>query len=61
MPSYQITVAADQDLRGIWHYTFDTWGPEQADKYLDQIEGYLDAIGNRRVRWSDFRHCRKRS
>jgi toxin ParE1/3/4 len=26
---------AEADLRGIWIYTFQTWGEAQADKYLD--------------------------
>lgn len=54
MPGYQITLAAEEDLRGIWRYTLDTWGPDQADKYLDQIEDCLDAIGVGRVRSRSF-------
>jgi toxin ParE1/3/4 len=56
MPGYQITLAAEEDLRSIWRYTFDAWGPEQADKYLNQIEDCLDAIGDRRVRSRSFQH-----
>jgi toxin ParE1/3/4 len=54
MSGYQITLAAEEDLRGIWRYTLDTWGPDQADKYLDQIEDCLDAIGVGRVRSQSF-------
>jgi toxin ParE1/3/4 len=54
MPGYQITVAAEEDLRGIWRYTLDSWGPEQADRYLEQIEDCLDAIGDGRVRSRSF-------
>lgn len=32
--------AAD-DLVGIWLNTFDKWGEEQADRYLDDIENTL--------------------
>lgn len=49
MPSYDLTLAAEEDLRGIWRNTFETWGPEQADKYLDQLGDCFDAIGNRRA------------
>ena len=49
MPSYELTLAAEADLRGIWRYTFETWGPGQADKYLDQLGDCFDAIGSRRA------------
>jgi toxin ParE1/3/4 len=49
MPSYELTLAAEEDLRGIWRYTFETWGPEQADKYLDQLEDCFDSIWSRRT------------
>lgn len=47
MPSYELTQAAEEDLRDIWRYTFETWGPGQADKYLDQLGDCFDAIGSR--------------
>ena len=50
MPSYDLTLAAETDLRDIWRYTYKTWGPEQADKYFDQIEACCEAVGDRRVR-----------
>lgn len=50
MTGYKITLAAEDDLRGIWRYTLDTWGPEQADRYLDQIKDCCDAIGTGRLR-----------
>ena len=49
MPSYDLTLAAEEDLRGVWRYTFKTWGPEQADKYLGQLGDCFDAIGSRRA------------
>lgn len=45
MPSYDLTLAAEEDLRGIWRYTYETWGLDQAEKYLDQIEACCAAIG----------------
>ena len=26
---------AERDLLDIWQYTFETWGADQADEYLD--------------------------
>ncbi|MGM0632400.1 MAG: type II toxin-antitoxin system RelE/ParE family toxin [Pseudomonadota bacterium] len=33
-----ITPKAESDLVGIWVYTCEEWGAEQADKYLEQLE-----------------------
>ena len=38
MPGYDLTLGAEEDLRAIWSYTYETWGAHQADRYLDQIE-----------------------
>ncbi len=29
---------AKEDLKGIWHYTFNEWGEAKADTYLAEIE-----------------------
>jgi len=49
MASYDLTLAAEEDLRDIWRYTLETWGPEQADTYLDRLGDCLDEIGSRRA------------
>jgi len=36
-PSYSIRAMARADLEEIWHFTFDRWGQEQADKYLNSL------------------------
>lgn len=46
MKSYDLTLAAEEDLRGVWEYSRETWGIDQADRYLDQIEACCEAIGN---------------
>ncbi|WCR12273.1 type II toxin-antitoxin system RelE/ParE family toxin [Paracoccus stylophorae] len=50
MKSYDLTRAAEEDLRGIWEYSCETWGIDQADRYLDQIEACCEAIGNDQAR-----------
>lgn len=50
MPSYDLTLAAETDLRDIWRYTFKTWGFDQAEKYFDQIEACCEAVGDGRAR-----------
>ena len=34
----RVTPKAESDLIGIWVYTCDEWGMDQADKYLDELE-----------------------
>lgn len=36
--SLRVTPQAESDLIETWLYTSETWGVEQADKYLDQLE-----------------------
>lgn len=32
-----VSIQAEEDLRGIWLYTFEKWGDAQADRYLDEL------------------------
>lgn len=50
MPSYDLTLAAETDLRDIWRYTYKTWGFDQAEKYFEQIEACCEAVGDGRAR-----------
>ena len=50
MRTYDLTLAAEDDLRGIWRYTYETWGIEQADRYFERIEACCEAVGDRRAR-----------
>ena len=44
MKIYDLTLAAEEDLRGIWLYTCKTWGFEQAERYFDRIEACCEAV-----------------
>lgn len=46
MKNFELTFAAEQDLKDIWLYTYETWGFDQAEKYYDQIISCCEAIGN---------------
>lgn len=46
MAPYRLTSAAEEDLRGIWRYTHDTWGLAQAERYFDRIEACCAAVGS---------------
>lgn len=51
MKSYELTLAAEEDLRGIWLYTYETWGLDRAETYFDRIEACCEAVGAGRARW----------
>jgi toxin ParE1/3/4 len=41
-----VTPKAESDLIGIWVYTCEEWGVDQADRYLDQLEGGMKQLIN---------------
>jgi len=49
--------AAETDIDGIWNYSADNWGPEQADRYTDEIRDACEAlaVGRRNGRTLDVR------
>ena len=50
MQSYDLTLAAEEDLRGIWLYTNERWGFDQAETYFGQIEACCQAVGDKHAR-----------
>ncbi|MEM9716285.1 MAG: type II toxin-antitoxin system RelE/ParE family toxin [Pseudomonadota bacterium] len=50
MQNVELTAAAEEDLTGIWLYTYETWGFDQAEKYYDQIISCCEAIGSGKAR-----------
>ncbi|MEP1521719.1 MAG: type II toxin-antitoxin system RelE/ParE family toxin [Ascidiaceihabitans sp.] len=50
MKNVELTLAAEEDLSGIWLYTHDTWSFDQAEKYYDQIVLCCEAVGSGRAR-----------
>jgi len=39
-----VTPKAESDLIGIWVYTCEEWGADQADNYLDQLEAGMKQL-----------------
>lgn len=37
MKALVFSPAAEADINGIWDYSADNWGPDQADRYTDEI------------------------
>ncbi len=44
MLKLNITPKAEADLIGIWVYTCEEWGVDQADIYLDQLEAGMKQL-----------------
>jgi plasmid stabilization system protein ParE len=47
----KILPAARERLLGIWQYTSETWGDEQADNYVSGLVESLEHLANRRTLW----------
>ncbi len=48
MSNYELTEAADEDLKGIALYTLPKWGPKQAARYEAALDAHFEAIGKGR-------------
>jgi toxin ParE1/3/4 len=44
MADYRLSAAAQSDIEAIYLYTFDTFGPRQADKYLGGLDETLQRL-----------------
>jgi toxin ParE1/3/4 len=44
VPAYRLSKLARLDLMDIADYTVDTWGPEQAQRSLDSLEGCFNRL-----------------
>lgn len=47
----EIFSAARERLIGIWQYTAETWGDEQADKYVGGLVSHVHALASRKIVW----------
>ncbi|MGB4059319.1 MAG: type II toxin-antitoxin system RelE/ParE family toxin [Burkholderiaceae bacterium] len=44
MSDFQLTPAALADLEGIWRYTAEQWGVDQAERYLNELNQTFAAL-----------------
>ncbi|MCC5867639.1 MAG: type II toxin-antitoxin system RelE/ParE family toxin [Gammaproteobacteria bacterium] len=56
MLKLRVTPKAESDLIGIWVYTCEEWGVDQADKYLDQLEAGMKQLINHPLLGADYVH-----
>lgn len=57
MKALVFSPAAEADIDSIWDYSTDNWGPDQADRYTDEIRDACDALvsGHKQGRAVDVR------
>ena len=46
MMHLRLSHEARQDLRGIWEYSAEKWGPQQANRYLDAIRAAITGLAD---------------
>jgi len=51
MKTAMIFKAAEIRLAEIWDYTCDTWGEEQADRYLRELAACMNGLDSQRTLW----------
>ena len=56
MLKLSVTPKAESDLTGIWLYTCEEWGVDQADEYLDQIEAGMQQLLNHPSLGTNYTH-----
>jgi toxin ParE1/3/4 len=51
---YKISRAAKQDIENIWHFTFEKWSLEQADRYFNLILDEIEYVAEHPESGKDF-------
>lgn len=44
MAEYRLSDMAERDLEGIWLFTNEQWGADQADRYVDALTAVMGAL-----------------
>jgi toxin ParE1/3/4 len=59
MANYKLSKEADQDLDDIYYYTFQNFGPGQADDYFDSLMTRLHNISNNPMMYPEAQDVQK--
>ena len=46
MRKIHVSALAESDLIGVWQYSFEEWGPDQADRYLDELDSNIKLLAD---------------
>ena len=58
MRNYTLAPRARADLQGIWKYSVDEWGVEQADRYVREIHQEIEVVARDPTRGRPCDHLR---
>ena len=56
---YRLSPEAEHDMEGIWTYTFEQWGLEQAHRYTDELIAAFVDLAAHPQRGQSADHIRK--
>ncbi|MEN3157628.1 type II toxin-antitoxin system RelE/ParE family toxin [Alkalimonas sp. NCh-2] len=56
MITLRISPKAESDLIGIWVYSCEKWGADQADNYLDRMETGMKQLTHHPLLGTDYAH-----
>lgn len=59
MPEYRLSRLALADLKSIGRYTVQRWGPDQADRYLDDLRRIFDLLAANPTLGRSCNHIRR--
>lgn len=57
MQSYQLTLQAEEDIKGIARYTLEQWGNAQSTHYAEILERHFEGISRGGVHSRSFSDC----
>lgn len=57
--SFSLSRKAKNDLREIWHYTFEHWSEEQADSFIGSLRERIEYIASNPEKGREFYHRNK--
>ena len=55
MSKYVIFKPANAALDEVWHYSFENWGEEQAEKYIEGLFTTMQKAASREILWRKIR------
>lgn len=55
---HKVYPPAARSIKGIWKYTADKWGEDQADAYVHGLYATLDKLAENRMIWRSVNHPR---
>ena len=59
MMMFKISNEAQNDLENIWHYTYEKWSVEQADRYYNLLLDEIEYLAENPDAGKDYNHVKE--